>query len=148
MSTMEIHDISTPPKIICGVLKQAFSSPRIEPLPPHLKKEKTRLPSPLKDFLNYECEAYLKQPRPNAKPLLLRTPQKFIDMLLKLVGGRLSQSLEITYCATFALTMSLRLEDEAHFMLSAPSAIPLGTCLPPYFSNMSGSMKSFYQLDC
>ena len=52
---------------------------------------------------------------PNAKLLLLTTPLKVLDMLLKLVGDWLSQSLEIIHCAFFALSMSLKLEDETRF---------------------------------
>ena len=53
----------------------------------------------LKDFLNYECESYLKQPlisTLDSKLLLLIGPW-IIDLPLRLDDGQLSQSLKIPY---------------------------------------------------
>jgi hypothetical protein len=91
---MEIHDMPPPSKTIFGVLKQVLCCLRIYPFPPYMKKKNKKLDYlHLKECLNYECEACLKQYHPNVKLLLLTIPQKFIDMLLKLVGDWLSQSL-------------------------------------------------------
>ena len=59
-------------------------------------------------FLNYECEAHLKQlltPSHQNFFVAYQTTTKIIDSPLKLASGQLSQSSKIADYATFVLTM-------------------------------------------
>ena len=54
------------------------------------------------DFLNYECEFYLKQPQaPSQRPLHLKS-----DLEFKLACGQLSQSLEVAFMLHLLLQCS------------------------------------------
>ena len=57
--------------------------------------------------MDVSCTSSYYRHHLNTKSLLLTTP-RIIDLPLRVVVGQLSQSLEITYYATFSLTISMK----------------------------------------
>jgi hypothetical protein len=98
------------------------------------------------NFLTYDCELYLKQPRNhNARSLLPITPRT-IDLSLKLDDGQLSVSLEMLDYAPFSPLMQLKTRHISCW--NVPDTTPLKINFHNLLENVaSRSLKSSFQLD-
>ena len=101
----------------------------------------------LNNFLNYECESHLKQPltSPSLKIIVAYCTLN-LRFAIEVSRQSIIQSLQITHCATFALTNVV--ENEAHIVLECPLYNYITNRFPSMFDKVVlDTLKSFFQLD-